>query len=49
MMVEEPQDLIGAVEDTMKRHHMSRPLDAAPRMVGLIRELLREYAEDLER
>ena len=49
VMVEEPEDLIGAVEEAMKRQRMSRPLDADSRMVDLISEVLRKYADGLRR
>lgn len=47
VVAEEPDDLIGAVEEAVKRQSMARPVDAEALMVGLISEVLREYAEGL--
>lgn len=42
VVAEEPEDLIWAADEAMARQCMPRPSDAAPRMVGLISEVLRE-------
>lgn len=49
VVAEEPDDLIGAAEKAMKRQSMAQPLDASPLMVGLISDVLRDYAERLRR
>jgi exopolysaccharide biosynthesis glucuronosyltransferase PssE len=47
VVAEEPDDLIVAVEEAMKRQLMPRSSDATSPMVGLISEVLRKYAADL--
>jgi beta-1,4-N-acetylglucosaminyltransferase len=49
VMVEEPEDLIRAVEKAMNLQQMPRPLVAAPFIIDLISEVLREYAEDVRK
>lgn len=49
VVAEEPADLIGAVDEAMKRQRMARPLGTTPRMVGLITQLLIEYGDSLRR
>jgi UDP-N-acetylglucosamine transferase subunit ALG13 len=48
VVAEEPDDLLGAVEEAMKRQRMPRSSGTAPTMVGLISDVLRHYAQDLE-
>lgn len=48
VVAEEPDDLIVAVEDSIKRQSMARRVETIPPlMVGLISEILRDYAVGL--
>lgn len=49
VVAEEPDDLLGAAEEAMKRQGMARPLTIAPRMIGLISEVLLEYDKGLRK
>ena len=47
VIAEEPNDLLGAVEEAMNRQLMLSPMVATPQIIGLISDLLRGYADDL--